>query len=139
VYLDTAGILCSLGFSSSTKKVVHEDVGIVPLGSVIVPTHLYKWGESMGEMKIDLGLSEDPVLDLKSGEVVRLPMEKDVKGNLSLKVKQDIAIPGYEEVNGISGGEIGLLVDLRGQPLPDIADTAKYRKYYRHWREALAI
>ncbi len=138
IYLDTKSLLCPVGYSSSTKKIDLDDIGIIPLGSVIVPTHGYKWGENLGTMLVDVGLSEDPVVDLKSGEIVRLPLDKDVKGAISLNVKQNVDIPGYEGLDGISGGELGLIVDLRGQLMPDIEDTKLYKKYYRHWKEALS-
>jgi len=88
-------------------------------------------------MLIDIGLSEDQVLELVSGEVVRIPFEGEASGKVSLHVKSGIMVHGYKQLDIIQGGTLGIIVDVRGRPLPSLHGEDLYEKSYRHWYEAL--
>ncbi len=107
------------------------------VGSVIVFDSPYAWGEYIGEMRVDMGLSEDQVVDLKCGQIVRIPLSKQVSGGLTIKAKPNVTINYQGEIDKLTGGNVGLIIDTRNRPLPDLSQTKVYNKHMHHWIEAL--
>jgi len=122
---------------------ISEDLSIYSLeelesiGSVIAFDSPYNWGEYIGEMRVDLGLSEDQVVDLKCGQIIRIPLSKQVSGGLTIKAKPNVVINYQGEIDKLAGGNIGLIIDTRNRPLPDLSQTKIYNKHMHHWIEAL--
>lgn len=150
IFLDKNAIMTSLGFSNCESLTSHLNLGLIKLGTVVTFTHQYSWGESLGELNLDLGLSESQELPLRSGEMIRIPLGEESTGEIEFDVRQDVLVKGYQnsrdlttlnhskvDQTGLSGGELGLIIDVRGRPLPVIDDVALYQQYYPHWREAL--
>lgn len=137
IIIDARSLLTSLGFAELGNRIIMDELEFTSLGTVLIPSHSYPWDEYLGEMKVDLGLSEDQILELKSGEIIRLPLEKDSQGVIQLKVKPDVQLIGYQGTEGINGGLVGLMIDVRGRPLPPYHDVEKYQKKFSHWIEAL--
>lgn len=132
IYADRLGVMTGLGWGSAIWS------GVLKLGTVVVFSHQRNWGTSLGRAHVDLGLSENLDLKLKAGEIVRIPLEADTQGTVEFDVPQDVTVEGYHEENRLKGGELGLIIDLRGRPLPSLEDVQLYREFYPHWREALS-
>ncbi|MCA9391905.1 hypothetical protein KC614_01730 [candidate division WWE3 bacterium] len=137
IIVDTQSALIASSYTNSGGRLVLEEIGVQSLGSIIIPSHNYPWGEYLGEVQVDIGLSEDQVVELRSGEIVRLPLDTNVKGSIGMKVKPHITVTGYKGLEKINGGLVGLVLDVRGRPLPDISDTETYASNYRHWEQAV--
>ncbi|NTV30838.1 hypothetical protein HGA91_02570 [candidate division WWE3 bacterium] len=137
IIIDSKGVLPSTAFFIQDGNVRFENLGLIEMGSVIVLTHHFDWGTTLGQLKIDSGLSQDSKILLKSGELVRFPLEKDVKGSIELTVKPNVDIWGSETLTDLKGGSLGLVLDVRGRPLPKVDEVERIRKVYPHWRHAL--
>ena len=138
ILIDMKNTLVSLGYHGLSSVRVDTNLLEMPsVGTVLIPTHKYPWGTKLGDMQIDVGLSEDQKVILKSGEVIRIPLEKDVRGAIALNVKPGVEIIGYRGLEKINAGLLGLIIDVRGRPLPDFATEDRYQKKYSHWLDAL--
>lgn len=138
ILVDTKNTLVSLGYHGLSNVRVETNVFDIPsVGTVLIPTHKYPWGTKLGDMVIDIGLSENQKVILKSGEIVRIPLEKDIKGAIALNVKPSVEIVGYRGLERINAGLLGLLIDVRGRPLPNFTTEDRYQKKYHQWVDTL--
>lgn len=122
VYLDTNQILSSLGRLKKASVRARYDLKSFTslLGTVIILNHNEKDGAELGSLHFDLGYSEPQEVSVVAGEIVRLPFNGKVQGNLSLSLHNGVTIIGAEDVRHgleIIGGRVGIVIDARQRPI----------------------
>lgn len=137
IIIDPFSSMIVTGFDSRDTRDMFDNLGLIELVSTLTLSHNYPWGENLGSVKLDLGLSDNQELRLVSGEIVRMPLPADISGGVELDVLPNVEVVGYEGLDKIPGGQLGLVIDVRGRPLPNIEEVARYRQYYRHWQESV--
>jgi hypothetical protein len=139
IYLDVHGVVPAFSLISNTIKGSIKQIGVKKLGTILVLTHNLNWGDRLGKIMLDLGLTEDQQLIMKSGELVRIPYGNNITGAVGLDLRSEVDIKGYRNMVNLAGGSLGLIVDARGRPLPLIEEITMYKSLYPHWKEALEL
>jgi len=84
-------------------------------------------------------------IEVRHGEIVRLPLDQGSKGQLILRPKSGVRIgrngPGVEvsaDAAAINGSALGIVIDARGRPLVLPEDEKKRQELLRKWLTALS-
>lgn len=84
-------------------------------------------------------------IEVRHGEIVRLPLDQGSKGQLILRPKGGVRIgrngPGVEvsaDAAAINGSALGIVIDARGRPLGLPEDEKKRQELLRKWLTALS-
>lgn len=107
------------------------------LGSVLVLSHQYTNGTTIASLDLDLGLDEKLELEVKSGEILRIPFSQGASGQVNLGLCSGVTVSGSEQNLKIEGGSLGFIVDARGRPLPKLPVSDEGRQKLKKWREEL--
>ncbi|NMB60043.1 MAG: hypothetical protein GYA12_12805, partial [Chloroflexi bacterium] len=94
-----------------------------------------------GEPALRVRLNEEDgpekLYEICQGDIVRLPLMINKPAKLTIKqLKHMEAFPGSKNLR-VVGGELGVVIDLRGRPLSIPSDPETRRKTYLHWQNTL--
>ncbi len=129
VWVDSQNILPALGaFPGQSTKIVMSRLGFINLGSVIILEHEYQKAKTLGRLSFDLGLDSKQEVEIKAGDMVRVPYDAQSVGKVLFDVDADVRISSQDE-SKLTGGELGIIIDARRRPLE--------RAYSKHWVEAV--
>ena len=138
IVIDPQGVIPSTAFTRDEQQASFDGLDLIEIGTLVVLSHHFEWGTTLGEMRVDIGLDDDQRVKLKSGEIVRLPLDSAEQGALEMTVKPNVEIAGLEGLNHLQGGVLGLIIDSRGRPLPKVDEVDRYKELYQHWKHALS-
>lgn len=135
VFVDPGGFFYSFyllndfeGMLSQFKKV----------GTLISLTHTREKGEVLGDCSLDLGLNEKLKFEILAGELIRVPFREGGSGTLEISLKKGVFLgKNFAAKQEIDGGELGIVIDARGRPLPKPPLSKEGREKVRDWLEAL--
>jgi len=133
IFSDQRGILPVLWSIDGNSLLSH----LVNLGTVVVCSHNFTGGEVLGRVFLDIGLSEELEVILESGDLVRVPLATDQCCTMRVELASGVEVKGFNPQAEISGGELGLIFDMRGRPLRKPELNEEGRRKVRQWQEAL--
>jgi len=135
--LDSAGIVSQIAalaraFPDEACQAFEHD-GLVALGAAVCPRGNVKPGAKALEIGWRIDDQPEQLQEVKSGELVRIPLAPGRKASLTLRPARQVDVglnqPGVAATAHIDGGRVGLMVDARDE-------AAKAER--RPWEEALA-
>jgi hypothetical protein len=143
--VDVAGVLAPLGSLDDVE--IGEGIGVlrddllVPLGTAVVTR-----GGRPGQMAMRVrlhrtGWPEPEPAELRTGEVLVLPLPRGERAQLEIELEPGITLPAARRTHHarveVSGGTVGLVIDARDVPiqLPRRADDR--REVLAGWHEQL--
>ncbi len=145
IALDVAGILGPLGSLSDDE--LREGVGMLrddlltPLGTAVVVRGGRSGQPAMAARLHRAGWPDPEPVEVRSGQVVVLPLPRGERAELHLDLAGGITLPGARRAHHLSvevtGGTVGLVLDARDVPaqLPRRLDDR--RAVLAGWREIL--
>jgi uncharacterized protein (TIGR01319 family) len=150
LHLDTLGLLPAAGAlaarSAEAAIQLFERDGLqnAPLATCVVVEGSGRRGEQALEAELRLSGGETRRLTVGQGEIVRLPLERGRKAELTLRPAAGVRVgrsaPGKEvnsEPPGILGSTLGVLIDARGALPALLADPAERPEQIWRWMTAL--
>lgn len=139
--LDRSFMLPHVGVLSQTDEKnalkILKELCLKPLGSVIAPVSGYAGkNEKVGNLKLQTAKGQIQELELRFGNIYILPLgteeegEVKISGNWKLNYGQGF----FKSFTGkVQGGEVGLIVDLRGRPIRWEKNLEAQRKQSQNW------
>ncbi len=135
VIADDGAVLPAMGSLAGTDpKLVVEiiDSGVLDSwGWVIVPEGTSREGQIALEASMQVGSAEALKVDIMSGSLEVLPLEVNEVAEISLKPAASIDVgngKGKSRTLRLKGGRLGIVIDARGRPLPEVKDFDKNQK-----------
>lgn len=142
LYQDGQGILSSLG-RLRKEKVQVEGLNrfITQLGTVVTLDHSMDDGKELGVLRFDLGYQLPQEVNVRAGDIVRLPFDGEHTGTVTMELHKDVSIfgvtdsktPGAVEV---LGGVAGIIVDARKRT--DTMSIAT-QSQLKHWLQDIGL
>lgn len=141
ILCDRFGVLPALGSAASINPAmvvqVLESGVLTNLGTVISPEIKVKPGEPALRVRLYEEDGPEKQYEICKGDIVRLPLAVNKPAKLTIKpLKHMDAFPGSKNLR-VVGGELGVVIDLRGRPLPVPSDPDTRRKTYLQWQKSL--
>lgn len=138
---DRFGALAALGATASINPAlvvqVLETGVLTNLGTVIAPVIKAKQGEPALRIRLVEEDGPEKQFEVCKGDIVRLPLAVNKPAKLVVKpLKTMEQFPGSKNLR-VVGGELGVIVDLRGRPLPLPTDPEVRRNNYSTWQKSL--
>ncbi|MBM4401706.1 MAG: hypothetical protein FJ044_00480 [Candidatus Cloacimonetes bacterium] len=138
VFIDQKLLFIALGaLASTTNHQLPTTYQFTNLGSVFVLSHQHPEGVTIASLDLDLGLDEKLEVEVKSGEILRMPFSEESFGVVKLGLRSGVEVAGGKQKLKVEGGTLGLVIDARGRPLPKIPLNEEGRQKLKHWREGL--
>ncbi len=141
ILCDRFGVLPALGSAAAVNPAmvvqVLESGVLTNLGTVISPEIKAKPGEPALRVRLNEEDGPEKLYEICQGDIVRLPLTVNKPAKLTIKpLKHMEAFPGSKNLR-VVGGELGVVIDLRGRPLSIPSDPETRRKTYLHWQNTL--
>ncbi len=138
VFVDKNLIFTALGaLSSANYELRITNYEFFNLGSVFVLSHQHSDGTVIASLDLDLGLDEKLEVEVKAGEILRVPFSEKSLGQVKLGLRSGVEIVGNKQSLKIEGGSLGFIIDARGRPLPRLPVNEEGRAKLKKWRESL--
>ncbi|MGQ9552894.1 MAG: glutamate mutase L [Anaerolineae bacterium] len=143
--LDSGDLVPALGALASinpqaVRSVLERDA-ITVLGTLIAPVGQGKYGRPALHLEVSVPGGESISRDVASGELLRLPLPKGALAKAIIRpIKPyDISIgaPGQGLEAQVEGGPLGIIVDVRGRPLPPWQRLPERVELLKRWLSAL--
>lgn len=143
--LDTGGLAPSLGAVAGANPVAVRGVldrdAVTVLGTLIAPVGPPRAARSAMRVDIDLPGKGRESIDVAAGSLMRLPLQAGVKARAVLRPAKpyDVVVggPGQGMEVEVEGGPLGVIIDARGRPLPDLRRLPTRLDLLRQWATAL--
>ena len=146
VLLDGLGILFSCGGAFDHwqsqdyrvgRAVLHET--LTPLGTVVSFAPESNSGKKLAKVRLDTGLDEEQLVQIKSGEIITIPMPIEEDGSISMKSQSRKSQKIVEDVISLQGGEVGLILDGRSRPITLAEHDKERRIQLAQWEKQLNV
>ncbi|MHB0878458.1 MAG: glutamate mutase L [Anaerolineae bacterium] len=143
--LDSGELVPSLGAvaelnPAAVRGVLDRDA-IVVLGTLIAPIGPAKGGRTAIKVDIQMPGNQSMSIEVAVGSLVRLPLAAGVKARAVLRPTKphDVVVgsPGQGMEVEVEGGPLGVIIDARGRPLPDLQRMVGRTDQLRQWAAAL--
>jgi len=144
--LDQNGLLPSLGAIAKINSIlpvqVLESGAFLNLGTVISPVCDAHFGTPILRVRLELGESNNPVIEVRQGSIYVLPLRAGQSANIHFQALRHVEImPGRaREIESfkIIGGSCGAIIDARGRPIVLPPDASRRRDLIKKWNMALS-
>ncbi len=141
ILCDRFGVLSALGTSAAINPAMVVqvlDTGVLTnLGTVISPIIKARSGDIVLRVRLLEEDGPEKQFEIRKGEIVRLPLALNKTAKLIIKpLKRMEALPGGRNLKVI-GGELGVIVDMRGRPVPSPSDPELRRENNLQWNKSL--
>jgi hypothetical protein len=125
---------------AAVRSVLERDA-IVVLGTLIAPLGPAKPGRTALRLEIELPGRGRETVEVVAGSIVRLPLAPGLRAKAVVRpVKPyDVVVgsPGQGLEVEVQGGPLGVIIDARGRPLPDLQRLPDRAAQLRGWAAAL--
>ena len=121
---------------------VLEQDGVLVLGTLIAPVGQARYGREA--LRVQVSGPGDQASDVKvaAGEIVRIPLGPGARARATIHPARGLDV-GAGKGQGleveVEGGPLGVVIDTRGRPLPEIANLSDRRGLLRRWLQALEV
>ena len=133
--LPHVGVLSQSDEESALR--VLRNICLKPLGSVIAPVSGYaNQNEKIGRLQLQGNKGTEKAMDLRFGHLYVLPLKdgEDAQVNISGHWKLNYGKGHFKGFSGqVKGGDIGLIIDLRGRPLRLAKNIDDQREQTENW------
>jgi len=141
ILCDRFGVLPALGAAASVNPAlvvqVLESGVLTNLGTVISPVIKARQGEPALRVRLIEEDVPEKQFEICKGDIVRLPLAINKPAKLVIKpLKHMDPFPGSRNLR-VLGGELGVVVDLRGRPLYSSSDPETRRNNSQNWQKSL--
>jgi hypothetical protein len=141
ILCDRFGMLPALGATASINPSlvvqVLESGVLTNLGTVISPLVNARAGEPALRVRLLEEDAPEKQYEICKGDIVRLPLAVNKPAKLVIKpLKHMDPFPGSKNLR-VVGGELGVMIDLRGRPLNVSSDPETRRKNSLNWQKSL--
>ena len=145
IWSDRFGILSSLGACAAINPAlvvqVLESGALTNLGTVVSPVFKAKDGEVVLKVRLSTENTTVQEFEINQGDIVRLPLTVGTSAKLQLKPQKHMeSFPGFSRLSSgfkVIGGELGVVVDLRGRPINMPTDPGLRREYNAKWIQSI--
>jgi hypothetical protein len=96
------------------RSMLHKNLR--PVGTLVGLDTPMQGHRNLAKVTLDLGLDHNQVLEVKSGDILQLPLPADDQGRLEVAGTHGQAVKQAAEQQAV-GGDAGLIIDGRGRPL----------------------
>jgi hypothetical protein len=144
--LDWDNLVTSLGalaeLNPDAVLSVLEQDGVLVLGTLIAPVGQARYGREA--LRVQVSGPGDQASDVKvaAGEIVRIPLGPGARARATIHPARGLDV-GAGKGQGleveVEGGPLGVVIDTRGRPLPEIANLSDRRGLLRRWLQALEV
>lgn len=141
IFCDRYGLLSALGSAAVTNPTLVVQVlesGILTnLGTIISPMIKAAQGETVLHVRLSEDNGVNHEYDIRKGDIVRLPLELNKTARLSIKpLKRMDNFTGSRNLK-VVGGELGLIIDMRGRPINLSSDPTVRLENSIRWTRSL--
>lgn len=141
ILCDRYGVLSALGVSAPISPAIVVQVletGVLTnLGTVISPIIKSRTGEVVMRIRLVEDDMPEKQFEIRKGEIVRLPLAVNKPAKLIIKpLKHMESFPGARKLK-VVGGELGVIVDMRGRALHLASDPDVRRENSLQWEKSL--
>ncbi len=114
---------------------------LVPLGTAVRSAGGHP-GEVAFRVRLQrAGFPDAPAVEVRSGAVVVLPLERGASGDLEIQLQPDVQVGAPVRDRrlrvAVTGGVVGIILDARGDPIQLPARPGDARTMIQTWRDAL--
>jgi uncharacterized protein (TIGR01319 family) len=103
--------------------------GLIPLGTVIAPVFNHtRLSASLARVSLQLPNGQRVERVIRSGDLFRIPYTSEEMGRLTITPVAHVDVgagPGKTRIVATRGGEVGLVLDGRGRPLPEPSGSSQ--------------
>ena len=143
---DTAGLGPALGSlvdvnPAAVRSVLEQDA-IAVLGTVVAPAGQGKVGRGCLHVELAMPEGQSLVLDLEAGGITRVPLALGAKARAVIRPARPFDVgagPGQTLEISLEGGSLGIIIDVRGRPLPDPESLPDRIATLQRWSAALQV
>jgi len=125
---------------AAVRSVLERDA-ISVLGTLVAPVGQGKTGRPAFRLEVAMPGGESVSVDVAAGSLMRVPLPSGVVARAVVRpVKPyDVVVgaPGQGLEVEVEGGPLGIIVDARGRPLPDLRRLPGRSEQLRRWAAAL--
>jgi len=122
-------------------RAVLERDAILVLGTLVAPIGRGKWGKRALRVELVRPDGESLLVDVEAGSMVRVPLQEGVVARARIYPTRQYDMgtgrSGQALEVEVEGGRLGLIIDARGRPLPEVERLPDRAKYLRQWAAAL--
>ncbi len=133
--VDKVGLCSPLGslaylHPQAVLEVLERDA-LVPVGTLIAPLGIAPEGSVAMRARISFDDGRHLEAEVKSGEIEVIPLAPGRKASISVSLSKGLSLgPAQtERTIEVKGGLVGIIMDLRGRPLPLPARREKIQKW----------
>ena len=146
VVLDPFNLVPALGAAAEVNPLLVVQVidsgALVNLATVIAPVSSARPGTPILRLRVTYESGEEKKLEITQGSLEKIPVHPGEEVKLSLQPLNRVDIgmgrPGLG--GGLTlkkAGDLGIVIDARGRPLPIPSDAAQRHERYTHWLKVL--
>lgn len=103
-----------------------------PIGTMVSLNAPTNGSQRLAKVTLDIGLDQNQVLEVKSGDLLSLPLPAEDQGTLSI-VSDHSQVRKQAGEQVAVGGQAGLIIDGRGRPLVLSANDGQRRAQLLQW------
>lgn len=96
------------------RSILHQS--LTPLGTIVGLDTVNDSHQRLAKVTLDTGLDQNQVLEVKTGDLLQLPLPTADQGTLQVVGAHSQVVKQAAELQAV-GGEAGLIIDGRGRPL----------------------
>ena len=139
--LDGHCILPALGAAAGPMPMVTvqalESGALMSLGTVVVPVGKGRSGRPAVHVTLERENGEVIQGEVKPGQLATIPLSQGEQGRLTIRPERgfDVGFGGRGRAGRVSvvGGAVGIIVDARGRPVPEVRDPGRQRDLNQKW------
>ncbi|MGC9148838.1 MAG: glutamate mutase L [Sulfolobales archaeon] len=121
---------------------IFEKECLVPLGTVIAGEGIDELGSKIADINIRYDGGEEENISLNFGEIIRIPIPRDVEVTVTVNPKKTMNFGGgfgKKISRKVRGGIVGLVIDGRGRPIHTPKDREQRRRLLIQWFKSMDL